>query len=566
MKKYICEFYISFLIILPTISLGQGWVTRYNGPGNADDIAYALTIDDAGNVYVTGWSWGSTGGYAYATIKYDSSGTEQWVARYSGPAAEGNNWDYAYALTVDNAGNVYVTGWSEGPGSGDDYATVKYDSLGTEQWVARYNGPVNGDDGAYALAIDDAGNVYVTGQSRGSGTTWDFATVKYDSSGTEQWVARYDGPTSSWDQAYAIAVDDAGNVYVTGWSEGSGTGYDYATVKYDSLGVEQWVARYDGSASGVDWACALTVDGAVNVYVTGWSWGSGSGDDYATVMYDSLGDEQWSTRYYGLGNDMDRARAIAVDNAGNVYVTGESWGAGTEYDYATVRYIFTGAERWVARYDGPDSGWDYAHALAVDDVGNVYVTGESWGAGTGLDYATVQYDSSGVEQWVARYDGPDNDDDVAYALAIDNGGNVYVTGRSDGIGTGKDYATIKYSSVGIEEDAGFVIHDTRYHLRIYPNPFRHNTTIRYTIQDAGYTIEEITLSIYDATGRLVKDLRPTPYSLRPTQISWDGTDQANRQLPNGVYFLRFAVSPVGTTGSGGEAGDYKETKKLLLIR
>jgi hypothetical protein len=500
MKKYIRGFCISFLIVLPTISLGQGWVTRYNGPGNTDDIAYALTIDDAGNVYVTGWSWGSSGGYAYATIKYDSSGAEQWVARYSGPAAEGNNWDYAYALAVDNTGNVYVTGWSEGPGSGDDYATVKYDSSGIEQWVVRYNGPVNGDD-----------------------------------------------------EAYAIAVDDAGNVYVTGWSEGSGTGYDYATVKYDSSGAEQWVARYDGSGSGVDWACALAVDGAGNVYVTGWSWGTGSGDDYATVKYDSLGDEEWSTRYYGLGNDMDRARAIVVDDVGNVYVTGESWGAGTEHDYATVRYVFTGAERWVARYDGPDRGWDYAHSLAVDDAGNVYVTGESWGAGTGLDYATVQYDSSGAEQWVARYDGPDNDDDVAYALAIDNGGNVYVTGWSDGIGTGKDYATIKYSSVGIEEDTGFRIHDTRYHLRIYPNPFSNRTQIRYEMCDMGYEIKNATLRIYDAAGRLVKDLRPTPYSLRPT-LSWDGRDDQNRMLGSGVYFLRF------------QAGDYQETKKLLLIK
>jgi flagellar hook assembly protein FlgD len=76
------------------------------------------------------------------------------------------------------------------------------------------------------------------------------------------------------------------------------------------------------------------------------------------------------------------------------------------------------------------------------------------------------------------------------------------------------------------------------------------------IQDAGYTIPEalVSMKIYDATGMVVKDFRPTPYSLRPTQMSWDGTDQAHRQLPGGVYFLIFTI------------GDYAETKKLLLIR
>src|SRR5438874_9524145 len=96
------------------------------------------------------------------------------------------------------------------------------------------------------MAIDAAGNVYVTGNSLGIGTGYDYATVKYNSSGTQQWVTRYNGPANRDDYGNAIAVDSSGNVYVTGWSPGSGTDYDYATIKYNSTGQQQWVARYNG--------------------------------------------------------------------------------------------------------------------------------------------------------------------------------------------------------------------------------------------------------------------------------------------------------------------------------
>ena len=425
----------------------EDWVASYNG-GYGSDIAYALAVDGSGNVYVTGFSVGlGPCNFAcndYATIKYNASGTQEWVARYDGPAHDD---DHATAIALDASGNVYVTGSSIGTVWPDyDYATVKYDNAGNQQWVARYNGPGQQMDFANAIAVDSSGNVYVTGASKGSGTGFDYATVKYDTSGNLQWVARYNGPGNGDDEAYSIAVDASGNVYVTGYSAGLGTGLsDYATIKYDSSGNQQWVARYNGPGNGTDQANAIAIDASGNVYATGFSDGSGTGFDYATIKYDSSGNQQWVGRYNGPANDDDEARGIAIDALGNVYVTGHSVGLGTQEDYATIKYDSSGNQQWVARYNGPANLNDDASAIAVDVSGNVYVTGWSVGVSTYYDYATVKYDNSGQQQWVIRYSGPANLDNQAYAVAVDTSANVYVTGYSTGLGGETDYTTIKYS-------------------------------------------------------------------------------------------------------------------------
>jgi len=183
-------------------------------------------------------------------------------------------------MAIDSSGNVYVTGASSG-----DYATIKYNSNGDSIWVKRYNGPVNGGDYANSIAIDGSGNVYVTGFSDTGFGNYDYATIKYNSSGVQQWVQRYDGPGNSFDDANSIAVDNSGNVYVTGSSGGNGTGNDYATIKYNSNGDSIWVHRYNGPANGNDYAYPMAVDSSGNVYVTGGSSGIGTNLDYATIKY-----------------------------------------------------------------------------------------------------------------------------------------------------------------------------------------------------------------------------------------------------------------------------------------
>ena len=259
----------------------EAWVARYNGPGNLDDVARPIAVDRLGNVYVTGYSEDPTNGLDYLTIKYDSAGQQRWAARYDGPAHDS---DMAEAIAVDLSGNVYVTGASIGVAGYYGFATVKYNSAGQRQWVARYIAEAAGDDFAFAIAVDSDGSVYVTGESFSSPTDAVMVTVKYNSAGRQQWVARNDQPGIG--AGHAIAIGVAGSVYVTGFNNGAGTN-DYVTLAYDSAGQQQWIARYDGPGQDSDIAEAIALDQSGNVYVTGFSVGSAGDYDYATIKYDS---------------------------------------------------------------------------------------------------------------------------------------------------------------------------------------------------------------------------------------------------------------------------------------
>jgi len=185
--------------------------------------------------------------------------------------------------------------------------------------------------------VDGSGNVYVTGGT-GQDNFWDYGTIKYSTNGKQLWVNTYSGPGNSNDEAAAIAVDGSGNVYVTGKSAVSGLLDDYATIKYSASGQRLWVKRYNGPANGDDEAKALALDGSGNVYITGYSGSQDAGTDFATIMYNPAGKQLWVIRYNGPGNLDDRAKAIAIDKSGNIYVAGESTGSGTGYDFATIKY------------------------------------------------------------------------------------------------------------------------------------------------------------------------------------------------------------------------------------
>src|SRR5215813_9460805 len=137
---------------------------------------------------------------------------QAWVARYSGPT---NSTAAPVAMAVDGSGNVYVAGSLSWTNGASDYLTVKYDLNGTQLWAQSYDGPSNAVGVAKALAIDGAGDIYVTGASGGT-----IATVKYDPNGNQVWVARYDNSSGGDASPTAIAADDLGNIHICGSAQG----------------------------------------------------------------------------------------------------------------------------------------------------------------------------------------------------------------------------------------------------------------------------------------------------------------------------------------------------------
>ena len=518
------------------------WAQTYNGTANAIDAAYVVAADKEGNVYVAGQSQGINSGYDIVAIKYNSSGTQQWLARYDGP---GHGDDVATGIAIDPSGNVVVIGDSYGGFfSESDYVTIKYNRTGVQQWATRHNGAGSARDLARGLAIDATGNIYVTGYSNG-GTSrgHDYGTIKYNPSGIQQWISIYH---FSGDGATAIAVDKSGNVYITGVSGGGPGKWDYATIKYNSAGAEQWVMRYNGEGNDEDLAGWLALDSQANVYVTGYSRGNGSGFDYTTIKYSSAGVTQWAQRYNGPGNGDDYPYELGVDGAGNIYVTGKS--ANENADYATIKYNAAGQQKWVARYNGAGNGEDIASSLSIDSQGNVYVSGWSMGAGSGFDCASIKYNSLGFMQWYALYNGTGNSGDYANAMILDSQENSYIAGRANNSQSGDDFVLLKYgknliptsvSSKGLSNARTFLLRQN------YPNPFNAATTIQYDLPTEGF----VSLKIYDMLGNEVAALVHERQAAGSHRINWE-----TGAHPTGMYLYRL------------QTGDFADTRKLILLR
>jgi WD40 repeat protein len=334
---------------------------------------------------------------------------------------------------------VYVTGYSTARGTGYDYATIAYDAAsGTQLWVARYDGLQHGGDLAYALEVSpDGSTVYVTGQAYDGPGVYDATTVAYGAAtGAQLWVDRYPG-TISFSTAIDIAVSpDGSRVFVTGNGPGDFTEEDYLTIAYDAAtGRRLWVSTYDRDSEN-DYANAIAVspDGT-KVFVTGDSQYFESTFDYATVAYDAAtGSQVWVERYdRALG--VDNANAVGVSPDGSrVFVTGTSWGGDvTADDYATLAYdAASGDQLWVTRYNGPGNTPDGATALGVGPDGSrVFVAGGS---------GTIAYQTAGGSQlWVstsnARTIG-------GLALVVSpDGSSVYVAGTTE-MRTGTDWVTV----------------------------------------------------------------------------------------------------------------------------
>jgi hypothetical protein len=553
--------------ILVPAQIQEQWVYIKQGQGNGADIVEEITVDQTGDIYAAGWTFPT--GYTdtvFTVIKLRSNdGIEDWEFLYDG---SGNRMNKALSICIDTisafAPAIYAAGYSWNTSTDMDFTVIKLDTTdGNMIWDYVYDGPGSGPtaenyDCARAITIDTIGGLMseggpviagYSGQSDGFGVAYTVIGLNFDSP-TSRWIFTDEYAVSPADDiAQDIVTDNNGFVYSTGvYVVPATNSEDITTIKHRAdMGIPEWKRHYlyTPPPPFIDWERgeAITVDtNSGDVYTAG-NIAGGSGQPMlmpAVIKYNSEGTFQWiwnDDNYSGVFRD------VVVGNSGYVYATGSGFLV-LKLDPSTGNpiHIYTGT-----------SG--SAYSMAIDDEENIYITGSSFS-----DIAIVKLDSTLSEQWVYTYNGLGNGDDCAYSIVFVDSANIYVGGYTTGSGTGKDFTVIKIETIiGIEESQIRNPQSQILQLAVYPNPFKQMTEIRLQMTDKQLSDishqSSVSIKIYDASGWLVKNFSlPTAYSLLSTVISWEGTDNNGHKVPAGVYFVRL------------EAGDYKETEKVIIVR
>jgi hypothetical protein len=499
-------------------SVNPAWIQHYSGPTQSqyNEAADSYLDTLTGNLYVVGAGElaANPGGTDLVVMKYRPDGTRAWVNGFSGTGT--GSGDMAQAIAVDSAGNVYVAGMTENESPYyDDAAWAKYDSNGTELWRRTSNS--NGDDVAYDITIGKAGDVYVCGADsgydyltgymvaridpsdgdtlwtrsyvldttalarrnrgqdlhpdyfddyslydniavaiaaapdsgvvttgHGSDFDWMFEwwTMKFTPSGVRSWAAVYHNPLTSMDNgdddvAFDVKVANNGDVYAVGFdyqdNGSTSQGYNYAVVRYNSSGSRLNYRSIDvGSEHGDDYAFSVALDDSStqNVYVTGTlTYSMPLGEQISTMKFNNTLTSRWGTAgaTYG-GNDDDRGYSVFY-RKGRTYVTGR-----TGNDLIVLGYTAANASPkdtlWTYGYDDPDQMIDFGSTICAADSDHVYVSGEASHAGTppwtSLYTARLRYGhpEMAVTSIVAPQGTFDHYDSVIPQATIKNNGDV----------------------------------------------------------------------------------------------------------------------------------------------
>jgi hypothetical protein len=519
-----------------------------------------------------------------------------WVRKYSGPDSVQSG--YTNLMTKDGSGAIYVSGKIHPYDSNPELATVKYLPDGTKAWSTAFNSPGSFDVWGVDIAIDHFGNIFVAAHVDDEFTDVDFLLIKYMPNGDIAWTRTYDGPASGIDWINGVGVDYAGNAYIFGSAEGIDSFMYFVTRKYYPNGDLAWSRLYDGPIHEIMFTADIAVDNDGNSYVAGNGSASGGNtvDEYLIVKYSTNGDTLW-TRHYrdpGYQNLYNCPTMVQLDNNGDLIVTGIAQKNYEHTDISTVKYHPDGTLAWGARYPVVQDSFHYVNDMEIDGAGNIFIgAGNNMTSNNQGDYLLLKYFSNGDTAWSRRYDNGGLDD-ILRGIALDDFGNIYVTGQSDlyncitvkygnngnvlwisapppdnyyyGHGdpcgvladnrgnfyvASTDYAgpaafeTVKYTdhSQGILDQGE---PPERFILSLnYPNPFNASTKIEYRLPVAS----NVKLDIFDILGRRVTTLFDERQEAGIHRVYWDGSGK-----PSGIYYYVI------------KAGEYSSTHSMVLLK
>lgn len=457
---------------------------------NGMDAALCISTDNSGNAYVSGYTRGDLTGLDFLNIKYNPQGDTLWTRKFI--ADNFDNLPISHCL--DDNGNLYVLGYSlPVPGVGY-YLLLKYSSSGQLLWHTKFNKlqPGNNNVPVNSLAVDSSGNSYFTAKTFASNA--DLAVIKVSPAGDSLWSRYYNGTGNATENATSLVLSDSGNIYVTGMSW-NGTSYDYCTLKFDSAGNQKWVSNFDGTVNGTDYAYSIDVDNSGNVYVAGESYNGPTSTCFATVKYNSQGVQQW-VRYYTSDSLSDKAQVVKIRNTNEIYVAGSSYGGhytmgGTHTDLCVVKYNSSGQQQWVGRYTSPGAGEDYLNDMTFDNNNNVILAGLTNSDIFWKNIAVCCFSPSGNQLWSIDYDR-DSLSQTAWSVAVDALGSLIIAGESN-----NDFCTLKYNFV-----TGINSSDQKNSVRLFPNPC--NNELGISLTGVGNAVRNI--EIYNIAGMLCRNI------------------------------------------------------------
>ena len=550
--RIIVLFTLLLMVNMVLIAQVPEWLWATQAGGSSDEKGYGITTDANGNNYVIGifngtatfgsYSITSAGDYDIFVAKMDANCNWLWATR-----AGGSEWDECSGITIDDAGNSYVTGWFQETSTfgsysltssgGSDIFVAKIDANGNWLWITQAGG-TSYDDG-YEMIIDDTGIIYVTGSfyetaifgsySLTSSGGSDIFVAKMDANGNWLWVTQAGG--TDGDRGIGITIDDTGNSYVTGCFKGTAT-----------------FGSFTQTSSGVD--------------------------DIFVAKMDATGNWLWATK--AGGSSFDRGNGITIDNAGNIYVAGFFYETATfgsysltssgEKDIFVAKMDANGNWQWASKAGGIDG--DEGKGITIDDAGSSYVTGgfsetvtfgshSLTSSGSG-DIFIAKMETSGNWIWASKAGGTYND--YGDAITIDDTGNSYVTGyfRETATfgsyslyssGSGDIFVAKLNSSVFAENGIISTINS----LSNYPNPFNPETTIEFSIEQNQQN-EQIELEIYNLKGQKIKTI-PVILSGVEGSVIWNGTDNSGQPVSSGLYLYKLKVN-----------GKTEAVRKCLLLK
>ncbi len=423
----------------------------------------ATKTDPSGNIIVAGATMNG-GTTDILVAKYNSGGNQLWIKQFAGTATNGV--DFAGGLSVDN-NYIYLTGaiTNNTLVPETDCVTMKLaSSTGSVVWSATYNGGGNYHDMGKHVVVDGSGNVYIAGGTYNASMNADYLCIKYNSSGTQQWVSAWD--YLGFDDASTKVAISGANLTLTGAvTTATASAYKVSVLSL-SQSTGSLLATSVGTAvttTSVDVVTDFVSDGSGNIIVAGSNNVVGQGNNFYVQKLSNTLAPTWTYTYNGSSSLNDVAKAIDIDASGNVYIAGYTTSSTLGKEFTLIKLNSSGTQQWVQT--GGFNGNDEAADLVVDASGDIYVGG--YKTDSTQNYYTAKYDGSGTKIWEAEMTGLLSD--YATNITLDSLNNVIVTGQSESTLGNFNFTTVKYVQRDVITPTDFSGETPSNSFMYYPN-------------------------------------------------------------------------------------------------